>query len=70
MLARVMNSSGIIYRPRENATVQGEADALTSVYRYVLFDSQAKRGDQHDLTSGSTAETAKNGPRKTEQEKT
>jgi hypothetical protein len=65
-----MNSSGIIYRPRENATVQGEADTLAAVYKFVLFDSRARRGYPHDLTNGSTAEMAKNGPRKTEQENT
>jgi hypothetical protein len=34
------------------------------------FDSQAKRGDPHDLTNGSTAEMAKNEPWKTERQKT
>jgi hypothetical protein len=63
-------SSGITYRPREEVTPEGELSVLSAVYRYVLFDSHARKGDPHDLTNGSTAEMTKNGPRKTEREKT
>jgi hypothetical protein len=64
------NAAQIAYVPRSDATHEAELSALSAVYRYVLFDSQARRGDPHDLTNSSTAEMAKNGPRKTEQEKT
>ena len=60
----------IRYTPRLDATPEAELNALATVYRYVLFDSQARRGDQHDLTNDSTTELAKQGPQKTESEKT
>jgi hypothetical protein len=65
-----MNSSRIIYRSRADATPEAELDALAAVYKFVLFDSQARKGDQHDLTNSSTAEMTKNEPQKTEKEKT
>jgi hypothetical protein len=64
------NGPHVVYRPREDASAEGELNALVAAYRFVLFDSQARRGDQYDLTNSSTTEMAKNGPRKTEQEKT
>jgi hypothetical protein len=51
-----MNRSGIIYRPREDATPEAERNALASVFRYVLFDLRATKGDPHDLTSHLTKE--------------
>jgi hypothetical protein len=68
VLARAIKSSSIVYRSRADATPEAELSALTAVYRYVLFDLQARKGDPHDLTNGSTAEMMKNGPRKTEKE--
>jgi hypothetical protein len=44
----------ILYTPRPGATQEAELSALANVYRYVLFNSQARRGGPHDLTSGST----------------
>jgi hypothetical protein len=44
----------ILYTPRPGATQEAELSALANVYRYVLFDSQARRGGPYDLTSGST----------------
>jgi hypothetical protein len=64
------NEAQIIYTPRPDATPQAELSALVAVYRYVLFNSQARKGDPHDLTNGSTIEVTKIGLRKTERQKT
>jgi hypothetical protein len=63
-------SSGIVYRPRPDATAEGELRCLAEIYKFILFDSQAKRGDPHDLMNGPTTEMTKNGQRTTEREKT
>ena len=55
----------IVYRPREDATPEVELKALANVYRYVLFNSQARRGGPHDLTNKTTTEHV--GKRTTEQ---
>ena len=47
---------GIAYAPRTDATPETELSVLATVYKFVLFDSQAKRGDSHDLTNESTKE--------------
>jgi hypothetical protein len=57
-------SSGIVYRPRPDATAEGELRCLAEIYKFILFDSQAKRGDPHDLMNGPTTEMTKNGKRK------
>jgi hypothetical protein len=57
-------SSGIVYRPRPDATAEGELRCLAEIYKFILFDSQAKRGDPHDLMNGPTTEMTKNGQRK------
>ena len=44
----------IIYVPRPEATPESELNTLVAVYKLVLFDSQARRGDLHDLTDDST----------------
>jgi hypothetical protein len=49
-----MNSPRITYTPRPDATTEAELDALVAVYKFVLFDSQARRGGHHDLTNDST----------------
>jgi hypothetical protein len=49
-----MGSPRITYVARPNATIDAELAVLASVYKFVLFDSQAKRGGTHDLTNGST----------------
>jgi hypothetical protein len=46
----------IIYRPRSDATPEAELSVLVAIYTYVLFNSQAQRGDPHDLTNNSTQE--------------
>ena len=65
-----MSSLRITYATRQDATPEVELNALAAVYRFVLFDSQAKRGDPHDLTNDPPSEMTNNGPRKTESEKT
>jgi hypothetical protein len=65
-----VSSTRVVYQPRADATPEAELSTLAAVYRYVLFGSQTRRGDPHDLTTSSTAETSKNGPQKTEREKT
>jgi hypothetical protein len=55
----LLGNPRITYSVRSDATPETELSALTAVYRYVLFDSQAKRGDPRDLTRGSTAEMTK-----------
>jgi hypothetical protein len=63
-------SSGIVYRPRPDATAEGELRCLAEIYKLILFNSRARRGDTHDLTQSSTTEMTKNGPQTTEREKT
>lgn len=45
-------------------------DVRARAWGFVFQCWHAKKGDPHDLTNGSTAEVTKNGPRKTEREKT
>jgi hypothetical protein len=56
--------------PRSDATAEAELDGLAAVYKFVLFDSQTSKGGPNDLTNGSTPKSVKNGPRKTDKEKT
>jgi hypothetical protein len=49
-----MDSPRITYICHPDATPESELDALAAVYSFVLFDSQARRGGPHDLTSGPT----------------
>jgi hypothetical protein len=65
-----VSSPRITYIRRGVGARETELSALSAVYKFMLFGSQARRGDPYDLTNGSTAEVTKNGPRKTEQEKT
>jgi len=65
-----MSSIRVVYTPSPDTTLCGELNVLAAVYKFVLFDSQARRGDPHDLTNGSTAEMTKNGSQTTESEKT
>jgi len=60
-----MSSPCITYTQRSDATLEAELNALANVYRYVLFDSQARRGGPHDLTNKTTTEHV--GKRTTEQ---
>ena len=60
----------VIYTPRPNTSAEAEVDMLAAIYKFILFDSQAKRGDQHDLTENPTPKTTTNGSRTKEQEKT
>ena len=46
----------ITYTPRHDASTEAEVSALASVYKFVLFKSQASKGAPHDLTSNSTKE--------------
>ena len=60
----------IRYTSHPSATLEDELNALVAIYRFCLFDSQARKGGPNDLTSNPTTEIDKNGPRKTEMEKT
>jgi hypothetical protein len=65
-----MDNPHIIYISRPDATPEAELDALATCYRYVLFDSQAKRGGPHDLTNKTTPEhVGKQTTEQTEREK-
>jgi hypothetical protein len=41
-----MSSSRIVYRPREDATPEGELSALSSVYVYLLKNHDSKKVDK------------------------
>ena len=65
-----MGSPRITYVPRPDATPEDELNALVNVYRYVLFNSQARRGGSHDLTNKTTPEhDGKQTTEQTEREK-
>jgi hypothetical protein len=49
-----MSSDRIIYVPCPGATPEAELNVLAEIYRFVLFDSQTRKGGPHDLMSGST----------------
>jgi hypothetical protein len=51
-----MSNAHISYAPRPDATPEGELDALAAIYKFVLFDSQARKGGPHDLTKNSIQE--------------
>ena len=51
-----MNCPEVIYRSRPDATPEAELGALTAIYKFVLFGSQASKGGPHDLTNDSTEE--------------
>jgi hypothetical protein len=51
-----VNSPRFAYTSRPDATLEAELNALANVYRYVLFDSQARRGGPHDLKNKTTTE--------------
>jgi hypothetical protein len=42
------------YNSRPDATPEAELNVLAEIYKFVLFDSQARKGGPHDMTSGST----------------
>jgi hypothetical protein len=44
-----VSSPQITRAPHPSATPEAELSALAALYRFVLFDSQAKRGGSHDL---------------------
>jgi hypothetical protein len=49
-----VGKASISYAIRTDATPESELSVLGAAYKYVLFDSQARKGDPHDLTSDST----------------
>jgi hypothetical protein len=49
-----MSSPRITYVARPDTTLEAELDALAAVYKFVLFDSQVRKGDPNDLTNGPT----------------
>ena len=50
-----MSEPRITYTPcGPDATTESELSVLATVYKFVLFDSQARRGDPRDLTNDST----------------
>jgi hypothetical protein len=60
----------VTYTPHPDTAPEAELSALAAIYKLVLSNSQAKRGDPHDLTNNTTTEHVENGPRTTEKEKT
>ena len=65
-----MNSPRLTYSPRPDATLEAELNALGNVYRYVLFNSQSRKGGPHDLTNKTTPEhVGKQTTEQTEREK-
>ena len=61
----MVGKPSVIYTARPDTTPEAELNALANVYRYVLFNSQARRGGPHDLTNKTTTEQI--GKRSTEQ---
>ena len=49
-----MSEPRITYAPRLDATPEAELTALAAIYKFVLSNSQTKRGGTHDLTNEST----------------
>jgi hypothetical protein len=49
-----MSSARIIYVPCPDATPEAELNTLAEIYKFVLFDSQTRKGGPHDLRSSST----------------
>ena len=39
----MMSEAYIVYAPRADATPEGEVAALASVYRFILFESSARK---------------------------
>ena len=65
-----MDSPRLSYRARDDATPEGELNALAAMYMFCL-DCHSKKGAPHDLTNKATAEhTGKRTTERTEQEKT
>jgi hypothetical protein len=64
------SSSHIIVTPAPGITPEQARDTRSRAWAYVFECWDAKKGDSHDLTNGSTAEIATNGSRKSEREKT
>jgi hypothetical protein len=50
----------IVYRPREDATAEGEVSCLSEIYKFILFGSQTSshtsKGGLNDLIKDSTEE--------------
>ncbi len=36
-------SSGIVYRPRPDATAEGELSCLAEIYKFILFNSEVRK---------------------------
>jgi hypothetical protein len=49
-----MSSHRITYTSRPDASPEAELTALAAIYKFVLSNSQTKRGGTHDLTNEST----------------
>jgi len=66
-----MASPHITYTPSDEVTTEAELAALVAIYKFVLFDSQASKGGQHDLTHDVATEGQKQKVQdKTRKEKT
>jgi len=65
-----MSSARITYSQRPDATSEAKLAVLAAVYKFVLFDSQAKRGGPHELMNKTTTEhVGKQTTEQTEREK-
>ena len=65
-----MSSARITYSQRPDATPEAELAVLAAAYKFVLFNSLARRGGPHDLTNKTTTEhVGKQTTEQTESEK-
>ena len=51
-----MSSARITYSQHPNVTPEAELSTLATIYKFILFDSQASNGGLHDLTKHSAQE--------------
>jgi hypothetical protein len=58
-----MSSARIVYTPRSDVTPEGESAALASVYRFILFESSARKEATHPGGPDDAKERPKNDSR-------
>jgi len=66
----MLGARDIVVKPLSGISPEQARDARARAWASVFECWHAKKGGSHDLTNGSTADMAKHGPRKTEQENT
>ncbi len=50
-----MNNPPIVYRPRDDATPEGELSAVAAVLAFILFESSASKGNGCAITAPDDA---------------